>query len=124
MYSLLHLCSYAHKVHNSGCHFTYLQNTAPSVFSEITSYIRKNPNIPVHRDITQEMTVITPKLIKTASVTGTRMVNGSNGSLFRRASSSNGFTRTRGLLFLSGFALVAVFRRVRRFRAIVDECNY
>ena len=124
MSSLLHLFSYAHKVHNSGWNFTWLQNIWPSVCSKIMSYIRKSPSIPVRRDITQEMAIITPKIIKTASVTGTRMVNGSNGSLFGGASSSNGFTCTRGLLFLSGFAFEAVFRRVRRFRPIVDKCNY
>ena len=124
MYSLLHLRSYAHIAHNSGWYCTYLQNIAPSVFSETMSYIRKSPSIPVERDSTQEMAIITPKMIKNASVTGSRMVNGSNGSLIGGASSSNGFTCTCGLLFLSGFAFEAVFRRVRRFRPIVDKCNY
>ena len=103
----------------------WLQNAWPSVRSEIMPYIRKSPSIPVHRDITQEMAIITPKMIKTASVTGTRMVNGSNGSLFGGTSSSNGLICTRGLLFLSGFALVAVFRRVISISSpIVDKCNY
>ena len=110
--------------HMFGLLLMYLQNNPVIVPSSSTiPLLLKKASIPMARDTTQEMATMTAKPIRTASVTGTRMLNGSNGSWggFCGSFSSKALTCTCGLLFRLVFAFVFVFRRVISISSTIIE---
>ena len=109
--------------HMFGLLLMYLQNNPVIVASSTMPLLLKTASIPMARDTTQEMATMTANTIRTTSVTGTRMLNGSNGSWggICCSFSFKAFTCTRGLVFRLVFAFVFVFRRVISISSTIIE---
>ena len=108
-----------------GLLFMYLQNNPVNVPSSTRSLLRKKASIPVATDTAQEMAIMIAKPMRTASVMGTRILNGSNGSWggIGCSFSSKALTCTRGLVFRLVFAFVSLFRRVISISSSIIEAE-